>query len=141
RWNHPASHARLPISLEDIRLLLDQQSEAHFQWILYEDPAIRTVILEEFLHNPNAWHAKVALINYATVEMHQSDRVLRFWSEFIKMWEDRYVYIPNREPIIVPKLAYVPEYMPWFRIHGKLYLLSPDERQRNYVTKRNDVAL
>ncbi|XP_052490188.1 protein MAINTENANCE OF MERISTEMS-like [Gossypium raimondii] len=24
RWNHPASHARLPTSLEDIRLLLDQ---------------------------------------------------------------------------------------------------------------------
>ncbi|MFQ6669829.1 hypothetical protein Gotur_034924 [Gossypium turneri] len=32
RWNHPASHARLPTPLEDIRLLLDQQSEAHFQW-------------------------------------------------------------------------------------------------------------
>ncbi|MFQ6631572.1 hypothetical protein Gotur_009227, partial [Gossypium turneri] len=27
-WNHPASHARLPSSLEDIRLLLDQRSEA-----------------------------------------------------------------------------------------------------------------
>ena len=28
RWNHPASHAQLPTSLEDIRLLLDQRSEA-----------------------------------------------------------------------------------------------------------------
>ncbi|MFQ6658263.1 hypothetical protein Gotur_027610, partial [Gossypium turneri] len=28
RWNHPASHARLPSSLKDIRLLLDQRSEA-----------------------------------------------------------------------------------------------------------------
>ncbi|MFQ6630985.1 hypothetical protein Gotur_009667 [Gossypium turneri] len=28
RWNHSASYARLPTSLEDIRLLLDQQSEA-----------------------------------------------------------------------------------------------------------------
>ncbi|MFQ6651918.1 hypothetical protein Gotur_024041, partial [Gossypium turneri] len=27
-WNHPASHARLPSSLEDIRLLLNQRSEA-----------------------------------------------------------------------------------------------------------------
>ncbi|MFQ6658500.1 hypothetical protein Gotur_027738, partial [Gossypium turneri] len=27
-WNHLASYARLPTSLEDIRLLLDQQSEA-----------------------------------------------------------------------------------------------------------------
>ncbi|MFQ6653766.1 hypothetical protein Gotur_024999, partial [Gossypium turneri] len=128
RWNHPASHARLPTSLEDIRLLLDQQSETHFQWTPYEDSAIRAVILEEFLQNRNAWHAKVALINYTTVEMHQSDRVLRFWSEFIKMLEDRYAYIPNREPIIVPELACVPEYMPWLRIHGKPYLLSPEKR-------------
>ncbi|MBA0877564.1 hypothetical protein Goshw_013482 [Gossypium schwendimanii] len=43
----------------------------------YEDPAIRAVIPNEFLQNPNAWHAKVALINYATMEMHQSDSVLR----------------------------------------------------------------
>ncbi|MBA0753001.1 hypothetical protein Gogos_022277 [Gossypium gossypioides] len=46
------------------------------------------------------------------------------------MWEDRYDYIPTQEPIIVLELASVPEYMPWFRIHGKPYLLSPDERQR-----------
>ncbi|MBA0875792.1 hypothetical protein Goshw_011758 [Gossypium schwendimanii] len=31
--------------------------------------------------------------------------------------------IPTRESIIVLELAYVPEYMPWFRIHGKSYLL------------------
>ncbi|KAG8488926.1 hypothetical protein CXB51_016878 [Gossypium anomalum] len=37
----------------------------------------RAVIPNEFLQNPNAWHVKVALVNYATVEMHQSDRVLR----------------------------------------------------------------
>ncbi|MFQ6623621.1 hypothetical protein Gotur_004316, partial [Gossypium turneri] len=76
-WNHPANHARLPTSLEDIRLLLNQLSEAHFQWTPYEDLAIRTVIPDEFLQNPNAWHAKVGLISYATVEMHQSDRVLQ----------------------------------------------------------------
>ncbi|KAG8500935.1 hypothetical protein CXB51_003015 [Gossypium anomalum] len=54
----------------------------------------------------------------------------RFWSHYIQMWEDRYDYIPTREPIIVPELACVPEYMPWFRIHGKPYLLSEEERQR-----------
>ncbi|MFQ6623958.1 hypothetical protein Gotur_003593 [Gossypium turneri] len=57
--------------------------------------------------------------------MHQSDR-----SHYIQMWEDRYDYIPTREPIIVPELAYVLEYMPWFRINGKPYLLSLEERQR-----------
>ncbi|MFQ6651513.1 hypothetical protein Gotur_023810 [Gossypium turneri] len=124
RWNHPASHARLPTSLEDIGLLLDQQFEAHFQWTPYEDPVIRAVIPEEFLQNPKAWHAKVALINYTTVEMHQ------FWSKYIEMWEDRYAYIPNREPIIVLELACVSEYMQWFRIYDKPYLLSSEERQR-----------
>ncbi|MBA0876684.1 hypothetical protein Goshw_017453, partial [Gossypium schwendimanii] len=63
-WNHPASYARLPTYLEDIRLLLDQQSEA--QWTPYEDPVIRAIIPDEYFQNPNAWHVKVALVNYAT---------------------------------------------------------------------------
>ncbi|KAK5771864.1 hypothetical protein PVK06_048118 [Gossypium arboreum] len=138
-----------------------ERSEVQFQWTPYEDPAIRAVIPDEYLQNPNAWHVKVPLVNFAMVEMHQSDRVLwqfgfrqpipmapevlddhhkidlrqlhtdwpRFWSHYIKMWEDRYDYIPTREPIIVPELACVLEYMPWFRIHGKPYLLSEEERQ------------
>ncbi|KAG8503545.1 hypothetical protein CXB51_001488 [Gossypium anomalum] len=77
RWNHSASYVRILTSLEDIRLLLDQRSEAEFQWIPYEDLTIRAVILDEFFQNPNVWHVKVPLVNYATVEMHQSDRVLR----------------------------------------------------------------
>ncbi|MBA0670509.1 hypothetical protein Goklo_029460 [Gossypium klotzschianum] len=75
------------------------------------------------------------------MEMHQSDRVLRQFgfrqpilvapeSYFIQIWEDRYDYIPTREPIIVPELACLPKYMPWFRINGKPYLLSAEERQR-----------
>ncbi|MFQ6634315.1 hypothetical protein Gotur_010701 [Gossypium turneri] len=174
RVDHPytfsliTSYARLPTSLKDIRLLLDQQSKAQFQWTSYEDPAIRAVIPDEYFQNPNAWQVKVALINYATVEMYQSDRVLRqfgyrqripvapevfddhhkidlrqlhtdwprFWSYYIQMWEDRYDYIPTRELIIIPELACVPEYMPWFRIHGKPYLLSAEERQRQLRIQR-----
>ncbi|MBA0875697.1 hypothetical protein Goshw_007535, partial [Gossypium schwendimanii] len=37
-----------------------------FQWTPYEDSTIRAVIPDEFFQNPNAWHVKVALINYAT---------------------------------------------------------------------------
>ncbi|XP_052490442.1 uncharacterized protein LOC128042951 [Gossypium raimondii] len=76
-WNHLTSYRELPSELKDIWLLLEQRSEAEFQWTPYEDPAIWAVIPEEFLQNPNAWHAKVVLINYATVEPHQTDRVLR----------------------------------------------------------------
>ncbi|MBA0873476.1 hypothetical protein Goshw_002667, partial [Gossypium schwendimanii] len=70
-WNHSASYVGIPTTLEDIRLLLDQQSEAHFQWTPYEDPTIRVVIPDEFFQNLNIWHVNVTLVNYATVEMHQ----------------------------------------------------------------------
>ncbi|KAK5844835.1 hypothetical protein PVK06_000976 [Gossypium arboreum] len=168
KWNHSTSYARLPTCLEDIQLLLEQRSEAQFQWTPYEDPAIRAVIPNEYLQNPNAWYVKVPLVNFAIVEMHQLERVLRqfgfrqpipvapevlddhhkidlrqlhtdwprFWSHYIQMWEDRYDYIPTREPIIVPELACVPKYMPWFRIHGKPYLLSKEERQQQLRVQR-----
>ncbi|MFQ6655398.1 hypothetical protein Gotur_025973, partial [Gossypium turneri] len=41
------------------------------------DLAIHAVIPDEFFQNLNIWHVKVPLVNYATVEMHQRDRVLR----------------------------------------------------------------
>ncbi|KAH1063337.1 hypothetical protein J1N35_028324 [Gossypium stocksii] len=77
RWNHSASYVGLPTSLEDIRLLLDQRSEAQFQWTPYEDSTIRAVIPDDYFQNLNIWHVKVPLVNFAIVEMHQSDRVLR----------------------------------------------------------------
>ncbi|KAG8486805.1 hypothetical protein CXB51_020305 [Gossypium anomalum] len=77
RWNHSASYVGIPTSLEDIRLLLDQRSEAQFQWTPYEDPAIRAIIPDEYFQNPNIWHVKVPLVNYAIVEMHQLDKELR----------------------------------------------------------------
>ncbi|MFQ6636133.1 hypothetical protein Gotur_013956 [Gossypium turneri] len=52
------------------------------------------------------------------------------------MWEDRYDYIPTWEPIIVLELACVPEYMPWFRIYGKPYLLLEEERRRQLRVQR-----
>ncbi|KAG8483054.1 hypothetical protein CXB51_021944 [Gossypium anomalum] len=133
RWNHSASYARLPTCLEDIRLLLEQRLEAQTP---YEDPAIWAVIQDEYLQNPNAWHVKV-LDDHHKIDLRQLHTDWpRFWSHYIQMWEDRYDYIPTREPIIVPELAYVPEYMPWFRIHGKPYLLSEEERQQQLRAQR-----
>ncbi|MFQ6658925.1 hypothetical protein Gotur_028010 [Gossypium turneri] len=135
RWNHLASYRGLPSELEDIRLLLEQRSEAEFQWTPYEDLAIRAVILEEFLQNPNAWHAKVVLINYATVEPHQTDRVLRQFGCRQLIPADPKVF-DNHHKIDLRLLACVPEYMPWFKIHGKPYLLTPEERQRQIRVER-----
>ncbi|KAH1064430.1 hypothetical protein J1N35_029417 [Gossypium stocksii] len=77
RWNHSASYVGIPTFLEDIRLLLDQRSDTQFEWTPYKDPVIRAVIPDEYFQNPNAWHVKVPLVNYPTVEMHQLDGVLR----------------------------------------------------------------
>ncbi|MBA0729066.1 hypothetical protein Golax_025850, partial [Gossypium laxum] len=73
-WNNSASYVGIPTVLEDIWLLLDQWSEAQTP---YNDPVIRAIILDEFFQNLNIWHVKAPLVNYATVQMHQTDRVLR----------------------------------------------------------------
>ncbi|MFQ6650393.1 hypothetical protein Gotur_022119 [Gossypium turneri] len=44
------------------------------------------------------------------------------------IWENQYDHIPTREPIIVLELAW--DYMSWFRIHDKPYLLSKEKRCR-----------
>ncbi|KAH1121832.1 hypothetical protein J1N35_004992 [Gossypium stocksii] len=76
RWNHSRSYVGIPTALEDIWFLLNQRSEARFQWTPYEDPTIWAVIPDEFFQNSNILYVKVPLVNFATVEMHQSDRVL-----------------------------------------------------------------
>ncbi|MFQ6631845.1 hypothetical protein Gotur_008730 [Gossypium turneri] len=45
-----------------------------FQWTPHEDSEIRAVIPDELFQNLNILHVKVPLVNYATVEMHQTDR-------------------------------------------------------------------
>ncbi|MFQ6642975.1 hypothetical protein Gotur_018048 [Gossypium turneri] len=47
-WVH---YVGIPTALEDIRLLLDQWSEAQFQWTPYDDLEIRAVIPDEFFQN------------------------------------------------------------------------------------------
>ncbi|MBA0552243.1 hypothetical protein Golob_023072, partial [Gossypium lobatum] len=69
-WNHSASYFGIPTALEDIRLLLNQRLEAH-------DPTIRPVIPDEFQQNLKIWHVRVLLVNYAIIEMHQTNRMLR----------------------------------------------------------------
>ncbi|KAK5793394.1 hypothetical protein PVK06_034538 [Gossypium arboreum] len=59
-----------------------------------------------------------------------------FWSEYIEIWENKYYHIPDLESIIVPELAGTPNYMPWFRIHVKLYLLSEEQRRRQIYVER-----
>ncbi|MBA0753245.1 hypothetical protein Gogos_020948 [Gossypium gossypioides] len=50
--------------------------------------------------------------------------------------KNRYDHIPIREPIIVPELACAPNYMPWFRIYSKPYLLSKEHRRQQIRVER-----
>ncbi|MBA0618661.1 hypothetical protein Godav_027974 [Gossypium davidsonii] len=52
--------------------------------------------------------------------------IVTFHVQYINIWNHRYDFIPNREPIIARELAYGPKYRPWFRRHGKPYLLSKE---------------
>ncbi|KAG8491259.1 hypothetical protein CXB51_014433 [Gossypium anomalum] len=101
-WNHPASYIGIPTALKDIRLLLDQRSEAQHK-------------IDLRLTNTN-WPL--------------------FWSKYIKIWENWYDHIPDRKPIIVLELACTPDYMPWFKIHGKPYLLSEEQRRQQICVER-----
>ncbi|KAG8474420.1 hypothetical protein CXB51_033782 [Gossypium anomalum] len=122
RWNHLASYIGIPTALEDIPLLLDQQPKAQFQWTPYEDPAIRT---------------PEVLDKECKIDLQQTDTNWpEFFSEYIKIWKNRYHHIPARESIIVPKLACALDYMPWFRIHDKPYLLSEEQKHRQIRVKR-----
>ncbi|MBA0829537.1 hypothetical protein Goarm_014140, partial [Gossypium armourianum] len=114
-----------------------------FGWTPYEDPVIWVVILEEFFVNPNSLHVKVPFVTYATVEMHEANRVLRrfgFNNRF--SWHLRslmiciYDFLPTHENIIILELACDPEYMPWFKIHGKSYLYGEEVRRRHPHTSR-----
>ncbi|KAK5771867.1 hypothetical protein PVK06_048121 [Gossypium arboreum] len=153
RWNHPESYIGIPTALEDIRVLLDQRLEVQFQWTPYEDLAIWAVIPVEFLQNPNIWHVKTdrvlrqfglpipeepEVLDYQhRISLRQTNmNWLLLWSEYIEIWENRYDHILDRKSIIIPKLACTPDYMLWFRIHGKLYLLSEEQRHRQICVER-----
>ncbi|MBA0813431.1 hypothetical protein Gohar_027279 [Gossypium harknessii] len=59
-----------------------------------------------------------------------------FFSKYIEIWKNQYDHIPTRESIIVPELACAPNYMPWFKIHGKPYLLSEEQRRQQICVER-----
>ncbi|MFQ6658243.1 hypothetical protein Gotur_027593 [Gossypium turneri] len=93
--------------------------------------------MDEFFQNLNIWHVKIPLVNYATVEMYQKDRVLRRF-EFRQPIPvaPEYDHIPTWEPIIVLQFVCAPDYMSWFRIHDKPYLLSEEQRHWQFRVER-----
>ncbi|KAG8473404.1 hypothetical protein CXB51_035706 [Gossypium anomalum] len=76
-WNHGPSYVGLPEELEDFRLLLDQSSEANFEWMSFADANIIYCIPSEVFANWDMWDVNVSLLVYVMVEIHKLDQVLR----------------------------------------------------------------
>ncbi|MBA0660127.1 hypothetical protein Goklo_012177 [Gossypium klotzschianum] len=92
RWNHSMSYEGIPTALEDIRLLLDQWSEAYGP-------------IDQLRYRRDASDGQsVAAIQILKIDSSE--------------------------------LAYESDYMPWFRIHGKAYLLSKAQRHWQFRVKK-----
>ncbi|MBA0826388.1 hypothetical protein Goarm_011244, partial [Gossypium armourianum] len=52
------------------------------------------------------------------------------------MWKRRYDFLPTCEPFLTPELATSPDYMGWFRLNNKQYLLLDLERSRQHRCRR-----
>ncbi|MBA0877511.1 hypothetical protein Goshw_000350, partial [Gossypium schwendimanii] len=114
---------------------ISQYGTFKFVWMLYTDPKIQECVLDELLANRSIWHVKVALMNFAMVEMQESDRTT-FHKKHIEIWQHMYGYLSTREPFFTPKLVTSSDYMDWFRNHGKPYLLLVSEKSRQRRRRR-----
>ncbi|MBA0802982.1 hypothetical protein Gohar_013234 [Gossypium harknessii] len=74
-WNNPVRHNGISTELEDIRLVLDQQTENEFVLLPYVDPSIQEYVPIEFLANQKIWHVKVPLVIFVTIVMYESDQL------------------------------------------------------------------
>ncbi|KAL4332946.1 hypothetical protein GQ457_07G009050 [Hibiscus cannabinus] len=74
-WSSPLTHVGLPDCQRDFRLLIDKNDE--FLWTPYNDPDSSTCVPSEIFQGAHVWMTIVPLINYAMVEWHSVDRVMR----------------------------------------------------------------
>ncbi|KAG8498097.1 hypothetical protein CXB51_007446 [Gossypium anomalum] len=114
RWNHSASYVGIPTALEDIRLLLGQRSEAQLRS-----------------------HWSTMLLSRCTRRIECCDN-LDFDNRFLRNMRCSMMSTKSTTQIEyeLAKLAYAPDYMPWFKIHGKPYLLLEEQRCRQIRVER-----
>ncbi|KAG8496570.1 hypothetical protein CXB51_007683 [Gossypium anomalum] len=149
-WNHGSSYVGLPEVLKDIRFLLDQRSEVEFKWMPYADTDVISCISPKVFCNRQMWDANVPLTVYATfgwrqrispspqdlkdlhkVDMQGKDNINRLMrhEENIEAWDHRMQSILVREQFFSADTAVVDDYLAWFRVVNKSYLLSSEERK------------
>ncbi|PPR99090.1 hypothetical protein GOBAR_AA21576 [Gossypium barbadense] len=104
------------------------------------DLRIQAYIPSEILVNPNM--QTIPLTPQDIEDLHNINlqgRIDENWVIFqhINIWNHKYKFIPNREPIIARELACDPEYMPWFRHHAATELgplSTPMQEKASMVT-------
>ncbi|MBA0729298.1 hypothetical protein Golax_023185 [Gossypium laxum] len=136
RWNFRLSYVGLPKQLKDIQLLLDQRPEAKFEWMSYIDPTIVECILPENLANQN-----IEPLHKLDLREKTDKNWREFHKEYIDILDHRNDFILIREPFFTPEMAASAKYMPWFRHHGKSYLLSVEVSSRQIRPRGHDDGL
>ncbi|KAG8474236.1 hypothetical protein CXB51_033830 [Gossypium anomalum] len=135
--------------LKDIWLPLDQHLEAEFEWILYADPdIIECVSSRNFGHSEYVRHecAIDCLCDDGYAQIELSDAAVQgkidenwqdYHNEYIDIWDRRMKFLPIHEPFFLSYTVTYLEYMPWFRVTGKPYLLSVEAKSRQLRPKRS----
>ncbi|MBA0796160.1 hypothetical protein Gohar_006954, partial [Gossypium harknessii] len=119
--NHGPGYVALSEELKDIQLLLDQRLDMEF--------GFRKMIMPTNQDIKDPYNIDL--------QGRTDENRVTFLTQYINIWNHKYNFIPNREPIISQELACDPEYMPWFRHHGKPYLLSEVVRGTQCHTRRS----
>ncbi|MBA0662007.1 hypothetical protein Goklo_006213, partial [Gossypium klotzschianum] len=74
-----------------------------------------------------------SLCDGGDARIRSSDAIVR---EYIDIWDRKKDFIPTREPFFTPETVTSSEYMTWFRLAGKLYLLLVEARSRQFHLRR-----
>ncbi|MBA0783509.1 hypothetical protein Gotri_001212, partial [Gossypium trilobum] len=129
----PDNYVGLPGKLQDSRLLLDQCLEAEFEWMLYADIDVISCIPPEAMNFVGTARLKGAIQGGHAGE---ERRLAQRHGEHIKAWERRMQSLLICELFFSTDTTTDVKYVPWFRLVGKSYLLSPEEGRRQIWCKR-----
>ncbi|MBA0717382.1 hypothetical protein Golax_005210 [Gossypium laxum] len=124
-WNHEPSYVGLLDKLEDVRLLLEQRS--------------KTEKLDQVLRQ-FGYRQRIPPPPRDMKELHKVDmwgKNDEDWAEkHIQAWDHRMKSIPVREPFLSANTVTTNDYLAWFRVVGKSYLLPSMAMSRQIRSNR-----
>ncbi|MFQ6651823.1 hypothetical protein Gotur_023996 [Gossypium turneri] len=109
-----------------------QRYPAIFESMSYVDPDIIECVSLEFFVIQSMQDAKVSLIVYATTNKNWRD----YHNKYINIWDRTIEFLPICELVFSSDTVACLEYIPWFRVVGKSYLLSVKCRSKGGDTTK-----